>query len=273
MAECACPGRCNSSSSREFNGLVRSASVKNGLQATAGTAACKSVRWYMALTTMCCLSVIALLSSCGSGGKGNAVQQAAAVECIGDSVYVVNGHRFVDLGLPSGLRWAETNVGADSVSADGSYFAFGETEPKTDFSWATYKWGAVADSLTKYDSRDKKATLDAADDVAAVKWGGGCRMPSRAEFDELGSSCVWTWTGNGFKVTSKVNGRSIFFPASGYYADKVLCRHGSGGVCWTSTAVDGGKAGTFYFDCGGSGVGANDVSRNTGLTVRPVLPR
>ncbi len=275
ITERACLGQGLSSYTCNSHRPGRSTFVKRGWQAATRAARCISARWCRSLIIMCCLSTVALLSACGSGnsGSGNVASQVDAVENIGDSIYVVNGHRFVDLGLPSGLRWAETNVGADSASADGSYFAFGETEPKTDFSWETYKWGASADSLTKYDSSDKKATLEAADDVAAVKWGGGCRMPSKAEFDELNNSCVWTWVGNGFKVTSKANGRSVFFPASGYYADKVLCRHGSGGMCWTSTAVDGGKAGIFYFDCGGSGVGSNDVARNTGLTVRPVLPR
>ena len=90
---------------------------------------------------------------------------------------VINGHKFVDLGLPSGLLWAETNVGASTPYADGDYYAWGETQTKSDYSWDTYKWG---NSLTKYNSSDGKTTLEASDDVATVKWGKESRMPSSA---------------------------------------------------------------------------------------------
>ena len=56
------------------------------------------------------------------------------------SYIIINNHKFVDLGLPSGLLWAETNVGAASSSDDGDYFAWGETEPKSYYVWSTYKW-------------------------------------------------------------------------------------------------------------------------------------
>lgn len=92
---------------------------------------------------------------------------------------IVNGHKFVDLGLPSGLLWARNNVGASTPYADGDYYAWGETQTKSSYSWDTYKWGS---SPAKYNSSDGKTTLEASDDVATVKWGKECRMPSRAEF-------------------------------------------------------------------------------------------
>ncbi len=205
------------------------------------------------------------------GVMGWHIGRAANADGVEAGVTVINGHRFVDLGLPSGLLWAENNVGAAKPDLPGFYFAFGETKTKADFSWATYKWGTDADSLTKYTATTIIPKLDSSDDVATVMWGGDCRMPTADELNELIEQCVWTWDDlGGFWVKSKANGRSIFLPASGYYDDKVLCRQGSGGLCWSSIAAQGGRASAIYFDCGGSGIGLNDVSRNLGLTVRPV---
>jgi len=141
---------------------------------------------------------------------------------------IINGHKFVDLGLPSGLLWARTNVGAASSSDDGDYFAWGETEPKSDYTWwSTYKWW-VFDHMTKYNPIDKKTTLDSKDDAATVNWGVPCRMPDSSEFYELYNKCDWSWKSNcngtsGHIVTGP-NGNTIFIPAS---------NHGSGGNYWS----------------------------------------
>ena len=92
------------------------------------------------------------------------------------STYIlINGHKFVDLGLPSGLLWAHTNVGAASSVDDGDYFAWGETEHKSYYDKSTYKWGDYNEwggfNMTKYNLTDKKTTLDSEDDVATVNWG------------------------------------------------------------------------------------------------------
>ena len=149
---------------------------------------------------------------------------------------VIGDHKFVDLGLPSGLLWAECNVGASTPYADGDYYAWGETQTKSDYSWDTYKWG---NSLTKYNSSDGKTTLEASDDVATVKWGKECRMPSRAEFQELCNKCDWTWKSNyngasGYLVKGP-NNQTIFLPASGFRKDGDLKGHGSYGYYWSSS--------------------------------------
>lgn len=54
-----------------------------------------------------------------------------------------NGHEYVDLGLPSGLKWATCNVGATTPEEYGDYFAWGEVEPKETYSWSTYKYGSI----------------------------------------------------------------------------------------------------------------------------------
>ena len=157
----------------------------------------------------------------------------------------LNGHDYVDLGLPSGLKWATCNVGASSPEEYGGYYAWGETEEKDDYSWSTYKWcNGTDDSMTKYCTKasygtvDNKILLDPEDDVAHVKWGGSWRMPTKAEQDELRNNCTWTWTTlngvNGYEVTGP-NGNSIFLPAAGCrYGTDVGSRGESGGY-WSSS--------------------------------------
>lgn len=151
-----------------------------------------------------------------------------------------NGHRYVDLGLPSGTLWATCNVGANSPEDYGDYFAWGETEPKRTYTWSTYKWMedgyddwngcskyTIADDQTIgcwYNNGtfigDNKNELDFEDDAAYMKWGEGWRMPSVAQIEELHASCTWTYTTENKVFGQKAvgpNGSSIFFPAAGFY--------------------------------------------------------
>lgn len=189
---------------------------------------------------------------------------------------VINGHKFIDLGLPSGLLWAETNVGASTPYADGDYYAWGETQTKSDYSGSTYKWGR---NPTKYNSSDGKTTLEASDDVATVKWGKECRMPSRAEFQELCNKCDWTWKSNyngtsGYLVKGP-NNQTIFLPASGYRYNGGLRSHGSDGYYWSSS-LDAGNtdyASSLYFYSGNFYPSSNYSYRYFGRSVRPVAEK
>ena len=152
---------------------------------------------------------------------------------------IINGHEYVDLGLPSGLKWATCNVGASKPEEYGGYYAWGETEEKSDYDWSTYKWcRGNRDTITKYGLFDNKTVLDPRDDVAHVKWGGSWRMPTEAEQWELHYDCTWTWTTQngvkGYKVTGP-NGNSIFLPAAGYRYGTVVEVRGSRGYCWSSS--------------------------------------
>ena len=115
-----------------------------------------------------------------------------------------NGHAYVDLGLPSGTKWAKMNVGASSEKEAGLYFAWGETQGYTAsqvgtgdgqkaFSWSDYKYGTSSSNLTKYNSTDNKTHLDLTDDAAAVNMGGDWHMPNMAQCFEL-----FNETKNGF---------------------------------------------------------------------------
>ena len=106
--------------------------------------------------------------------------------------YYHNGHEYVDLGLPSGIKWATCNVGATTPEEYGDYFAWGETQPKDYYDWSTYKYcNGDEYSITKYCTRstygtvDIKTTLELSDDAARVNWGGKWRMPTIEEQKEL----------------------------------------------------------------------------------------
>ena len=142
-----------------------------------------------------------------------------------------NGHQYVDLGLPSGTLWATCNVGALAPEELGNLYAWGETESKETYSWNNYKWcdgtqpKNTNPSLTKYCDRgaygtlDGKITLELADDVAHVKWGGDWHMPTKAEMQELIDNCTAEWIKlsdqlHAYKFTGS-NGNSIVMPAAG----------------------------------------------------------
>lgn len=127
----------------------------------------------------------------------------------------------VDLGLPSGTKWANMNVGASKASEYGTYFCWGETSGKEYYSSKNYKWrDNTTDEYTKYD--DNNPTLEAADDAATANWGSSWCMPTETQLRELIANCTWTWTTEnnipGYMVSGS-NGKSIFLPAGGHRTD------------------------------------------------------
>ncbi len=184
----------------------------------------------------------------------------------------------VDLGLS--VKWATCNVGASSPEDYGDYFAWGETEPKTEneaCNWSTYKW--CNGSLTKYNNSssygtvDNKKTLELADDAARANWGGAWRMPTDAEMTELREQCTWTWTTlngvNGYKVTG-TNGNSIFLPAAGYRVYSSLSYAGSDGGYWSSSLFADNPYRAYSVDFSSNSVGRYYDDRIGGHSVRPV---
>ncbi len=156
---------------------------------------------------------------------------------------VEDGHEYVDLGLPSGTLWATCNVGADSPEEYGDYFAWGETEPKYDYDWSTYKWcNGSENTLTKYctDSSfgtvDNKTELEPEDDAAYVNWGLSWRIPTVEQIQELYDNCTSQWTTrngvNGRLVTGP-NGKTLFLPAAGVRRNDSLDYAGSYGYYWS----------------------------------------
>lgn len=155
---------------------------------------------------------------------------------------VSGGHGYVDLGLPSGVKWAVCNIGAESPEEYGDYYAWGETELKDTYTEGNSKWyGFSFRSLQNQGVIDGDGNLTAAYDVAAVEWGGKWRMPTLRELQELMNECTWEWvwssTVKGYAVSGP-NGKAIFLPAAGYRYDSDLRNAGSCGHCWSSSASD-----------------------------------
>ena len=199
-----------------------------------------------------------------------------------------NGHQYVDLGLPSGTLWATCNVGALAPEEFGGYYAWGETDEKETYSWETYKWcdgtqpKVTNPSLTKYCDRggygalDGKITLELADDVAHIKWGGSWHIPTQEEVLELINNCESEWTNvNGVNgMTFKgVNGNSIFIPAAGY---KKNAKYYTGeGQYWT-TSLGNHSTSIPYLEFLKSGIETYEgdlysTQRYSGFSIRPVL--
>ena len=196
---------------------------------------------------------------------------------------------YVDLGLS--VKWATCNVGATAPEEYGDYFAWGETSPKSDYSWSTYKYCKGSyDSMTKYCTNsshgyngftDSKTVLDPADDAASVNWGGSWRMPTSDDWAELRNTgnCTWTWTTlngvNGYKVVSKKSGYAgnwIFLPAAGYRNDPDLYGVGSHGLYWSSSLLTSFPYDAYYLYFYSSGVVWSELNRDYGHSVRPVCP-
>ena len=215
--------------------------------------------------------------------KGHSEKQSAVLSAATGSA---NGHEWVDLGLS--VKWATCNVGASSPGDYGNYYAWGETTTKTDYSWSNLKYctDSTGDHFNKYcrteyskywsgiGSPDNKTRLEMSDDAARQNWGGRWRMPTKAECEELVNKCTWTWTSqgghNGYKVTSKTNGNSIFLPAAGYRDGSSLDDAGSDGYYWSSSlgSGDSWRACSMYFDSSSHYVLSSH--RYFGRSVRPV---
>ncbi|MCQ2316813.1 MAG: PEGA domain-containing protein, partial [Bacteroidales bacterium] len=193
----------------------------------------------------------------------------------------VDGHEYVDLGLPSGTLWATCNVGAGSPEDYGDYFAWGETNTKNNYDWSTYKWCRGSyDSQTKYNTKsvygtvDNRTVLEMSDDAAHVSWGAGWRMPTTEEWEELYDKCTWMWTTqggkNGYRVTGP-NGKSMFLPAAGGRDGTVVDDAGSDGYYWSSSLSSSFPDLAYSMDFSSGGVSPQgDSSRCYGFTVRPV---
>lgn len=174
------------------------------------------------------------------------------------------GHEWVDLGLPSGVKWATCNVGAWSPWDYGYYFAWGEISTKSEYTESNSK---------TYNRNMGDISGNANYDAARANWGGSWRLPTKKECEELKTKCKWTWTttgGNkGYKVVGP-NGNSIFVPAAGYRYGTSLSDAGTYGRYWSSTPLedDTQYACTLYFNDGYRNV--HWGAREDGLSVRPV---
>ena len=178
----------------------------------------------------------------------------------------------IDLGLPSGIRWACCNVGASVPEEYGGYYAWGETEEKESYDWESYRY---------YDASTEQC-VDIGDDiagtrydVATVKWGDSWRMPSSGMFQELMDNCTCVWTSlndvNGYLFTGS-NGGRFFLPAAGGCLYDELFLDGRDGNYWTSTLDPENRDQVFYLVFRSQFMLLQYSPLFLGLSVRPICP-
>ena len=149
-----------------------------------------------------CMCVLTACSSDDGDGDGKSNNKYG--------VYVINGHKFVDLGLPSGLLWAECNIGASEPEENGYTYRWGEVEAAIVNEGYKFKDG---NTYTKYTKKDAKITLEPEDDAATVLWGKNCHIPTKKEFEELIKYCKWKFADeDGDATVTGPNGNHIFLP-------------------------------------------------------------
>jgi hypothetical protein len=204
---------------------------------------------------------------------------------------------YVDLGLPSGLKWATYDLGATKPEERGDFYAWGELEPnKNEFSWETYKHGKVVNGVIKFTKYctdpdwgldgfvDNKKKLDSEDDVAHVKLGAPWRMPTGDEANELAQACIWSKEViNGkvcFRGKSKYNGKSITFKASGKVNKSILEGDDESTIIWVSDELFQTPDQALTLHLFGTTAGSDVVikanttyqQRYLGISIRPVRP-
>ena len=171
-----------------------------------------------------------------------------------------NNYAYVDLGLPSGTLWATMNVGAINETDYGNYYMYGmgsKTYDNTDTPYA-----------------GTEDPLDSSVDTAAQELGGDWHMPTRAQMQELTANTTYQWVtdykGSGVNggLFTATNGKSVFFPAAGYWLSGSQNYVGSDGYCWGSSP-NGSRACYLYFNGGGEVV--SSISRKNGYSVRGVI--
>lgn len=196
-------------------------------------------------------------------------------------VYPIYG--YVDLGLS--VLWATCNVGASQPEERGNYYAWGEIEPKEDYSWTSYKWcnGGLYYNLIKYNTTpeygyepDNLVVLESEDDIATITRGPKWRTPTSDEFDELCRHCSWHFSSlngvSGYQVYSTATGNSIFIPAIGHYMGTSLINDGVYAYYWSSS-LDSSKPShalvLLFYDY--YWVSLTQYDRYRGMPIRPVM--
>ena len=195
-------------------------------------------------------------------------------EALGQNIYfttlegeednIINGYEYVDLALPSGLKWAVHNVGASAAEDYGDYYAWGEIETKDSYT--------QQNSVT-YGMPMEDISGDPQYDVARALWGETWRLPTRDEQKELLDNCTWEWTSqngvNGYLVTGS-NGNSIFLPAAGYKENSSHTEVGEYGYYWSSTPQSNSNLGAYYLYMSSSSKLSYYYARVAGQSVRAV---
>ena len=200
---------------------------------------------------------------------------------------VIDGHEYVDLGLPSGTLWATCNVGAETYTDTGILVSWGELEPKDEYIWETYKYFEefvpIGNGFYSVVCTDIGQNICATEyDAAYVHWGRNWRMPDYDEIKELRRSCWWSLEEENGVLGLRIHGpnaNSIFMPIyKGYdvgddelYYNDAFYWSGSESERTSDTDLSRKKAWQFF--CDRSGPNVIDSPKMGGMTIRPVVNR
>jgi len=217
-----------------------------------------------------------LMAAAAIPADARMLEQTLTVETRNGEICPDDHHpHIIDLGLPSGTRWACCNVGATLPEGYGDYFAWGETSTKSSYTEEnSTTYGVSNSSLKSRGIIDSNGDLTAKYDAATANWGSGWHMPTETQIGELVDNCTWsraTQNGiNGYKVTG-TNGNSIFLPSAGGRDGSSLNDAGSYGYYRSSTAhsLVPDYAYNIGFNNDGNYWGGNGT-RYVGISVRPV---
>ena len=245
---------------------IQSAISDNGKKLAAIEQAIKAMPDYGLKITAINKEIINLLQAVKDGSKSETDAMAEIARKIEEQkinaglVTPTATMEWVDLGLPSGIKWAKCNLGAKSPENLGDWYAWGETKPKYDFTWENY-WladGKDGEDFKRYDSKDKLTQLLPCDDAATVQLGVGWAIPSYNEMKELYKYCSFTEVvlngENGIMAISNINKKYIFFPYSfrcGWY----LLNYRKVNIMTSTLKIIGGNN---YGNCSGGKFGIVD---------------
>lgn len=223
------------------------------------------------------LAILPLLCGFNSYGQGKITrpvkqqshnikpQKKAPEVTVSEPDGFLNGYGYVDLGLPSGTKWAINNIGAKLPYEYGNYYAWGETNIKSVYDDKNSKTYGV-----KFDDIGGNIQYDA----ATANWGDNWRIPSKDQCLELINKCTWSWSSfggrNGYKVVGP-NNKIIFIPAAGERFGNKLNDCGSFGGYWSSTPDETEPRHAYHFFFNKHNV-SNVIwwNRTSGVTIRPV---
>ena len=200
---------------------------------------------------------------------GNSVRPVITAEETKDECPVADA---IDLGLPSGTKWASWNVGASAPEDFGGYYAWGETKEKDYYSWSSY---IHCDGSKEYCHHIGDDIAGTEYDVAHVKWGDSWRMPTSAQIEELALYCTETWTqqnGVDGSLITGPNGNTIFLPAASYREKDRTFPLGPDGYYWSSTLSSTSESEVYGLDSNSNRITlATFINyRYAGFSVRPI---
>lgn len=234
-------------------------------------------KWLIGIAVVALLGVLTLLVLSGEEEKtpGPVKETKVRKERKGGSMKgTLNGHEWVDLGLPSGTRWVTYNVGAASPDEFGNYYAWGETEPKDeyiDINSLTHR--KDVSWLKSHGIIGEDGLLTKEHDIATIQWGEPWRMPTDAEYEELIDLCNWEFTDykgtNGYLVTGP-NNETVFIVAAGFKQGAEAEYIGDYGDYWSSTVVPDLVGAACSLGYSSKAYGRRRYARFAGRSIRPV---